>query len=76
MGSKGSIGAELDSEKTGVREKTPEVPTSSVPAGPEEEGPATLGCACAGVGAGAGVGVGVGATSHATMLMVFRSIKH
>ena len=54
MGSKGFIGAELNLKKTGVREKTPEVPTSLKLAGSEEEGPATLGC----VSAGAGVRVG------------------
>ena len=47
MGSEGSTEAELVSEKTGVREKTPKVPASSKPVGSEEEGPATLGCASA-----------------------------
>ena len=39
MGSEESTGAELNSEKTGVREKTPKVPTSLKSAGSEEEGP-------------------------------------
>ena len=50
MGSEGSTRAELDIEKTRVREKTPEVLTSSKPAGSKEKGPATLGCASAGAG--------------------------
>ena len=69
MGSEGSTEAELDSERTGVREKTPEVPTSSKPIGLEEEGSATLGRASA------GAGVGVGAASCVTTLMIFRSIR-
>ena len=73
MGSKGSTGAELDSEKTGVREKTPEVPTSSKPAGSGEEGLATLGCASA--GAGVCAGAGVGAASCVATLMTLRSIR-
>ena len=64
-----STGAELDSERTRVREKTLEVPTSSEPAGSEEEGSATLGCAST------SAGVGVGAASCATMLLIFRSIR-
>ena len=67
MGSEGSTGAKLDSEKTGVREKTPEVSASSKPTGLEEEGPVTLRCACASVGACAYVSVG--AASCATTLM-------
>ena len=47
MGSKGSTRVELDSKKTGVRAKTAEVPTSSKPAGSEEEGSTTLSCASA-----------------------------
>ena len=74
MGSEGSTRAELDSGKTGVREKTPEVSTSSEPAGLDEEGSTALGCACVGVGARAGVSVG--AASRAMMLMVFRLIRH
>ena len=65
MGSKGSTGAELELEKTGVRVKTPEVLTSSKPAGSEEEGSATLSCASA------GAGVCVGVASYASMLMIF-----
>ena len=79
MGSEGSTGVELDLEKIKVREKTSKVPISSVPTGPEEEGPATLRCACVGagtcVGVGVGVGAGVGVASFAMRLMVFRSIK-
>ena len=45
MGSKGSTEAELDSERIGVRAKTPKVLTFSKPVGSEEEGSATLGCA-------------------------------
>ena len=70
MGSEGSTRAELDLEKTGVREKTAEVPTSLEPAGSEEKGSTTLGCASA------GVGVGVGAASCTTTLMVLQSIRH
>ena len=70
MGSEGSTKAEVDSKRTGVREKIPEVSTSSKPTGSEEEGSATLGCVSV------GAGVGVGAASCATMLMIFRSIKH
>ena len=73
MGMEGPTGAELDSEKTGVREKTSEVPTSSKSAGSKEEGPATLRCACASAAVCAGVSVGV--ASRATRLMVFRSIR-
>ena len=73
MGSEGSTEAELGSERTGVREKTPEVPTSSKSAGLEEEGSATLGCVSA--GAGACAGVNVGAASCATTLMIFQSIR-
>ena len=69
MGSEGSTGAELDSEKTGVREKTPEVPTSLKPVGSEEEGLATLRYASA------DAGVGVGVASCASTLMTFRSIR-
>ena len=47
MGLKGPTGAELDSEETGMREKTLEVPASAKRAGLKEEGPATLGCASA-----------------------------
>ena len=65
MGSEGSTGAELDSGKTGVREKTPKVLTSLKPAGSKEEGPATLGCASACAGVCAGV------ASCASMLMTF-----
>ena len=69
MGSKGSTGTELDAEKTRVREKTPEVSTSSKPAGPEEGGSATLRCASGGARVCASV------ASYASTLMIFRSIK-
>ena len=69
MGLEGSIEAELDSEKTGVREKTPKVPTSSKLASSEEEGPATLGCASASAGVCASV------ASCMSMLIIFRLIK-
>ena len=74
MGLEGPTTVELDLERTRVREKTPEVPTSLTPIGSKEEGSATLRCASAGVGACAGVGVG--AASYAIMLMIFRSIRH
>ena len=73
MGSEGSTRAELDSEKTRVREKTPKVQASLKPAGSKEEGPATLSCASA--GASACAGVGVCAASYATTLMTLRSIR-
>ena len=73
MGSKGSTGVELNSEKTGVREKTPEVPTSSKPARSEEKELATLRCASAGASACAGVGVGAG--SCAATLKTLQSIR-
>ena len=66
MESEGSIRAKLDSGKTGVREKTPEILTSSKPAGSKEEVLATLGCASA----------GAGVASCASTLMIFRSIRH
>ena len=69
MGSKGSTEAELDSERIGVRAKTPEVPTSSKPTGSEEEESATLCCASA------GAGVCVGVVSCVSTLMIFRSIR-
>ena len=74
MESKGSTGVELDSERIGVREKTPKVSTSSKPAGSDEEGSATLGCVS--VATGASAGVGVGAASCATTLMILQSIRH
>ena len=73
MGSEGSTGVELNLERTGVREKTPEVPASSKPAGSDEDGLTTLGCASA--GASASAGVGVGAISCTTTLMIFLSIR-
>ena len=73
MGSKGSTGVELDSERTGVREKTPEILKSSKPAGSEEEGPVTLSCASA--GASACASVGVGAASCTATLKTLRSIR-
>ena len=75
MGSEGSIGAELDSERTRMREKTPEVPASSEPAGSGEEGPTMLGCASVSAGACACVGVCACVASCATTLMTFRSIR-
>ena len=69
MGSEGSTRAELDSKKTGARAETLKVLTSLKPVGSEGEGSATLGCASAGAGAYAG------ATSRATTLTIFRSIR-
>ena len=69
MGLEGSTRAELDSKRTGVREKTPEVLTSSKPTGSEEEASATLGCVSAGVGVCAGV------ASCTSTLMIFQSIR-
>ena len=69
MGSKGSTRAELDSKRTGVREKIPKVPTSLKLTGPEEKGLATLGCARA------SAGVDVGAASCASTLMILLSIR-
>ena len=65
MGLEGSTKAELDLEKTRVREKTPEVPTSSEPTGSEEEGPATLRC----------VSASAGAASCTSTLMILQSIR-
>ena len=73
MGSEGSTRVELDSERTWVREKTPEILTSLEPVGSSEEGLAMLGCANVGVGACAGIGVG--AASCAMMLTTFWLIR-
>ena len=71
MGLEGSTGAELDTKKTGVREKTSEVLASAKPTGLEEEGTATLGCASASVCASVEVGV----ASYATTLKTLWSIR-
>ena len=67
MGSEGSTKAELDSERIGMREKTPKVMTSSEPAGSDKEGSAMLGCASA--------CAAVGAAFCTTMLITFWSIR-
>ena len=73
MGFEGSTEAEMDLKKIGVREKTPEVPTSAKPVGSKKEGPATLGCASASVGVC--TSARVGAASYVATLKTLRSIR-